>query len=111
MSSFLEFDRSSLCLSASVVDFFLLQILENTGRAHASADAHGDHAVAGLAAPQFADDARGELGAGASQRMTEGDRSAVRVNECRVEAAFLDDGQRLRGEGFVQLDDADVARA
>src|ERR1700689_1793150 len=53
-----------------IITPFLIQIFENPSRAHASADAHGDHAVAGVATLQFADHAGRQLGSSASQRMS-----------------------------------------
>src|SRR5258708_7103433 len=41
--------------------------------------------------------------------MTEGDGTAVGVDARRVEGGLLDYGEGLRGEGFVELDDSDVA--
>src|SRR6266851_8919042 len=79
------------------------------GGAHAAADAHGDHAVAGVAALEFADECGGEFGAGAAEGVTEGDGAAVGIDARGVEAGLLDDGEGLRGEGFVELDDGHVA--
>ena len=46
-----------------------LEVLEDSGCSHASADAHCDHSVAGVATFEFADYGRGELGSSTSQRM------------------------------------------
>src|SRR5258708_33690130 len=51
--------------------------LEDAGGAHASADAHGDHAVARVLALEFAEDGGGELCAGAAERVGEGGGGAV----------------------------------
>src|SRR6266853_1520705 len=88
---------------------FSLQTLEDAGGAHAATDAHGDHAVARVATLQFAEDSGGEFCAGAAERVAEGDGAAVGVDAGGVEAGLLNDGERLRGEGFVELDDSDVA--
>ena len=64
----------------------LLQVFENAGRAHAAADAHRDHAVARVAALQFAQQGGRELGAGAAQRMPQRDRAAVDVDLRRIES-------------------------
>ncbi len=58
----------------------VLQIFENRCGAHAAADAHGHHAILGFAATHFVDQLCGELGPGAAQRMTEGDRAAIDVD-------------------------------
>src|SRR5664279_2511150 len=87
---------------------FLLQILEDAGCAHAAAYTHGHHAVTSAAALQLARDGGGQLGSGASQGMAESDRSAIRVDLCRIQSAFLDDCQRLRRESLVQLEQVDV---
>ena len=50
----------------------------------------------------------GQLGASATERMTESDGSPVDVHLRGIEAELLDDRQRLRGEGFVQLDEVDL---
>src|SRR5260370_19225838 len=75
---------------------------------HASADAHGDHAVAGVLALEFAEDGGGEFCAGAAERVAEGDGPAVGIDARRIEAGLLDDGERLRGEGFIEFDYGDV---
>ena len=51
---------------------------------------------------------RGQLGAGAAERMAEGDGAAVDVDDVRIEAEGLDDRQGLGGEGLVQLDQLDI---
>src|SRR5260370_27374915 len=51
---------------------FSLQTLEDTSGAHAAADAHGDHAVAGVAALQFANDSGGGVCGRASPGGAEG---------------------------------------
>ncbi len=40
--------------------------------------------------------------------MAEGDGAPVGINAGSVKLCLLDDGQRLRGEGFVEFDDRDV---
>src|SRR5437773_3659284 len=80
-----------------------LQVLKNPRRAHAAAHAHGDHAVAGPAPLHFPEQRGGQLGAGAAERMTEGNRAAVDVGLFLIEAGQLNYGKRLRGERFVQL--------
>src|SRR5260370_567804 len=82
----------------------VLEALEDAGGAHAAADAHGDHAVAGVAALEFADDGGGKFCTGAAERMAEGDGAAVGIDAVGIQAGLLDDGQGLRSEGFVQFD-------
>jgi hypothetical protein len=61
-----------------------------------------------LAAAHLGEQGCGELGAGAAERMAEGDGSSVDVDAVGIEAQFADDGQRLRGKGLVEFDEADV---
>ena len=51
----------------------------------------------------------GELGAGAAQRVAEGDGASVDVDAVRIEVEFPDDGQGLGGKGLVEFDQADLA--
>ena len=91
-------------------DTALFQLLEDGGSAHATSHAHGDHAVAELAAAHLVEQRGGELCAGAAERVAEGDGASVDVNTLRVEAEFADDGESLRGKGFVEFDEADVGQ-
>src|SRR3546814_13758658 len=50
----------------------------------------------------------GDARAGGAQRMAERDGAAVEVGLVEVEAEFVGAGQRLRGEGLVQLDDVEI---
>src|SRR5207247_9437773 len=84
------------------------EALEDAGGAHAAADAHGDHAITRIAALQFADDGGGEFCAGAAEGMAERDGAAVGIDARRVEAGLPDDGQRLSGGSFDELDDGGV---
>ena len=47
-------------------------------------------------------------GTGCTERVAEGDGAAERVDLARVEAEFLDHGERLGSEGFVQFDPVQV---
>src|SRR5271157_5286668 len=109
--------KSAICFCSSVspcspcppwCNLSLLQVFKDAGCAHAAADTHGHHTVACVAAFEFADDARRQLGAGTTQRMPQRDRPAVDVDARGIEMCFLDDGQRLGGEGLVQLDHINV---
>src|SRR5688572_10602616 len=84
------------------------EALEDAGRAHAAAHAHGDEPVAAIAAAKLGEDLGRELGAGAAERVPESDRAAVHVHPLRIEAQRLDDGEGLGGEGLVQLDEVDL---
>ena len=46
--------------------------------------------------------------AAGADRMSQRDRAAVDVDFRGIELELADDGQRLRGEGFVQLDEVEV---
>ena len=59
---------------------------KDAGRALASAHAHRDHAVAGVAALHFAEDSRGEFRARAAEGMAERDGAAVDVDDRGIEA-------------------------
>src|ERR1035437_1652187 len=82
--------------------------LEDAGGAHASADTHGDHAVFDVPSRHLAQQGSGELRAGAAERMAERDGAAVDVDLGKIKAEHLDDGERLRGERLVQLDQVDI---
>src|SRR4051794_6578661 len=57
----------------------LLQQFENSGGALATANTHGDHAVAGIGPLQLAQQSSGELRARASQRVAQSDCSTVSI--------------------------------
>src|SRR5215469_579201 len=75
-----------------------VQVLKNPGRAHASANAHGDHSIACISALQLADYRGRELRTRASQGMAKRDRPTVGINLFRIKPANLHDRQRLRGK-------------
>ncbi len=79
----------------------LRQSFKNSRGAHATAHAHRYHSVPPVPTFQLAQDAGGQLRTGATQRMAQGNCTAVYIHLINVEAQCLDDGQRLRGEGFV----------
>src|SRR5690349_12308906 len=85
-----------------------IQVFENAGGTHASADAHRYQPILRIAALQLANDTGRELGAGTAQRMSKGDGSAVRIHLHRIQLTRFDDGKRLCGESLVQLDDIDL---
>src|SRR5690349_19316818 len=86
----------------------LLQNLEQTRRAHAAADAHGDHRVFGLAAAALDQSVTGEARAGHAVGMADRDCAAVDVDLVGVDAELVAAIDHLHGEGFVELPQADV---
>ena len=57
-----------------------LEALEDAGRAHASANAHGHQSVARLPAFHLLEECRSQFSAGAAERMAESDRATVDVD-------------------------------
>src|ERR1700739_379175 len=86
----------------------LIQVFENAGCTHPTANAHGDQTIPTLTTFEFADDGRGKFGAGAAQRMSESNGTTVRIDLLRIEPGFLDHCQRLRSKSFVQFDDVNL---
>src|SRR5438876_5812981 len=86
----------------------LVPRLEQPGRAHAPADAHGDDPPALLPPAQLVEQRPGHARAGHPVRVPDGDRAAVRVEPLGVDAEAVAAVDDLRGEGLVQLDDVDV---
>jgi len=82
----------------------LSNYFENTRRAHAGADAHGDHAVLLLAPAQAVHQRRDTDGAGGTERVAQRDGAAQRIDLARVEAEVTDDGECLLGKSFVEFD-------
>src|SRR5450631_1553146 len=110
-NSSLSFIGNSLCsrrwvlrevTRAGSVDF------EEAGGAHAAADAHGDHDVAGLAATALQQCVPDLAGAGHPVRVADGDGSAVDVQLVRVDLEEVAAVHGLGGEGLVQLPQVDV---
>ena len=75
----------------------------------ADPDAEGRDPVFPAAAAQLADEGAGEAGAGAAERVAEGDRAAVDVQPLLLDAELAGAGQDLRGESLVQLDQVDLS--
>src|ERR1700680_2440701 len=65
-----------------------LLAFEDPRGALSTADAHGDHPVAGAAALHLAQDRGSEFGAVASQRMAERNGAAVDVDPIHIQAGF-----------------------
>src|SRR5229473_4348299 len=84
-----------------------LDPLEDRGNALAAADTLGGERIATADALQktrrFADDAR----SGGSQRVPEGDGTAVDVQGLVANSEITGAGERLTGKGLVQFDDVD----
>src|SRR5699024_8111190 len=77
----------------------------------AAADAHGLKPVAGLAAIHLTQPSRQDPTAGGADAMAERDARAIDVEAVEVALApapLAGDGERLRGEGLVELDEIDV---
>ena len=85
--------------------------LQIGGDALAAADALRRQRVAAALALQQARRLAGDAGAGGAERMAERDGAAVEVQRLVADAEFAHAGERLRGEGLVQLDDVDGARS
>src|SRR5699024_1120121 len=79
----------------------------------AAADAHGLEAVAGLAAVHLAQHGGQDPAAGGADGMAERDARTVDIESIEValaQAPFASDGERLRGEGFIEFDEVDVGQ-
>ena len=81
---------------------------EHARRAHAGADAHGDHAVSLIAPAQAMHERRDANRAGRAERVAERDGAAQRIDLGGIEPEILDHREALRGKRFVQLDPVDV---
>src|SRR5579862_5774475 len=69
-----------------------LKMLDDARGAHSSADAHGDHAVASVAALQFAHNRSSKLCASAAERMPKCDGAAIGIHLFRVQSGLLNHG-------------------
>src|SRR4051794_35774469 len=86
----------------------LLNNLEQTGRTHAAADAHGDDRVPGLAATALDQRVTGEPRARHPIGMADRNRAAIDVKLLRVDAELVATVDHLHGKGFVQFPEIDV---
>src|SRR5438309_4106325 len=77
----------------------LVHRLEQPGRTHATADAHGDDAPALLAALQLVQQRAGHPAPGHAVRVSDRDRAAVRVEPRGVDAEAVAAVHDLRCEG------------
>src|SRR5579859_6661097 len=85
-----------------------LDALEDRRDPLAAADAERREAVLALALAELGDEREREACARRAQRMAERDRAAVHVRLVPVEAEVLLDGEVLRRERFVDLDQVHV---
>ena len=76
--------------------------------AHAAADAERREALLGVATRHLVQKRRQNARAGGADRVADGDGAAVDVDDRGVPAQVLVDRERLRGEGFVRLDEIEV---
>src|SRR5204863_8174086 len=83
--------------------------LDAKGDAHAAADAQGREALLRVALLHFVDERGENPRARGADRVADGDRSAVDVDPVALPAELLADRQRLGGEGFVGLDQVEIA--
>ena len=77
--------------------------LDDCGDALAYADAHGAKSIALFGFAQLVGCGGYQASAAGTQRMADGDGSAVRIDVLRVvgDSEIACDGKRLRGEGLV----------
>ena len=81
-----------------------LQALEDTCRAHAAADAQGGQALLGIGPfGHLMEQGDDDAGAGAADRVADGDGAAVDVDLLHVEAQLAGHGDGLGGKGLVGL--------
>src|SRR5271154_4662509 len=71
----------------------VLQTFQNSSGSHATADAHGYHAIARIAPLQFAQNGRRKFGAGTAQRMTKRYGASVWIDPRRIKPRLLDHRQ------------------
>src|SRR5947208_209972 len=93
----------------AALDIVLLRhVLDDDGDALAAADAGRAEPEAAAAATQLVEEVRGDARARGAQRVAERDGAAVDVGALAVEAQLTLDGDVLRGEGLVDLDEIEV---
>ena len=81
-------------LNVFVLPWILRNALEDSRGAHAPPDAHRNHAIARIAALEFAQDRRSELRAGAAERVSEGDGPAVGIDPRGIDAQRFDQDRK-----------------
>src|SRR6185437_14196516 len=82
--------------------------LEDRRNPLAAADALRRERVALAFALQKRGGLAGDAGAGGTERMAKRDGAAIEIGFRLVDAELAHAGERLRGEGFIDLDDVDV---
>src|SRR5437899_13101093 len=103
--SFLAFLEGAFLETAFIA---LARRLEQPGRAHAAADAHGDDAPALLPPAQLVEQRPGHARAGHAVGVADRDRAPGRVELRGGDAEAVAAVDDLRGEGLVQHDDVDL---
>src|SRR5215212_408590 len=82
--------------------------LQKTGRAHPTADAHGDDRVFGLAASALDQSVTGQARAGHAIGMADRNRSAIDVELFWIDAELVAAIDHLHRECLIQLPKADI---
>ena len=90
---------------------FAIDSLDQKGDSLTHSDAHCGETEPCLATVKGVDKRDEYSRSAASQGVTEGDRSPVNVDLCRIEAQFLDAADGLSGKSLVQFDEIDVIEA
>src|SRR6266478_2404233 len=93
---------------ASSVGTISLDDFEQPRSAHAATDAHGHHAVFGLAATSLDQKMSGQAGPGHAVGMADRDRTAVDVEFLGIDAQFVAAINHLDGIGLIQLPQIDI---
>src|SRR5689334_10359860 len=83
--------------------------LDDGGNAHASTDAERGEAVALVAAFELVDQGAEEHRSGGAEGVTHRDRAAVDVDDLGREVEVAHEAHDHGGEGFVHLEQVDVA--
>src|SRR4029079_7169807 len=83
--------------------------LDAHGDAHAAADAQRGEALFGIALLHLVQQRHQHASAGCADRMADGAGAALDGDLARIPAEILVHGKRLRGEGFVGLDQIEIA--
>ena len=88
----------------------LIKIFYDPRNALSAPDTGRDDAVFLSKPLHVMDQLYGQLAAGAAQRMSKRDSSAVDIDNVGVQFQPPDNSQSLRGKGFIQLDEIDLAQ-
>src|SRR5580693_6031880 len=83
-------------------------VLQRQRHAQAAADTERSHAALRVALEHFMQQGDRDARPGAADGMPEGDCTAVYVEPVAVEVQFAVAGEHLRGEGFVEFDQAEL---